>query len=48
MWSPDSSAVAFMTTIGLDGGDLMVVDAETGVVTKPDPTVVGEQLLVDP
>jgi TolB protein len=37
MFSPDSSAVAFMTTIGLDGGDLMVVDAETGVVTKPDP-----------
>jgi TolB protein len=36
-FSPDSSAVAFMTTIGLDGGDLMVVDAETGVVTKPDP-----------
>ena len=38
-WSPDSSTVAFMTTIGLDGGDLQTVDPSTGIVTAPDPTV---------
>ena len=38
-WSPDSSTLAFMTTIGLDGGDLQTVDFATGTVTAPDPTV---------
>ncbi len=38
-WSPDSSTIAFMTTIGLDGGDLQLVDPETGTVSAPDPTV---------
>ena len=37
-WSPDSSTIAFMTTIGLDGGDLQLVDP-TGEVRGPDPTV---------
>ncbi len=38
-WSPDSSTLAFMTTIGLDGGDLQTVDPSTGIVTAPDPTI---------
>ncbi len=37
-WSPDSSTIAFMTTIGLDGGDLQLVDP-TGDVRIPAPTV---------
>ncbi len=37
-WSPDSSTIAFMTTIGLDGGDLQLVDP-TGDVRSPAPTV---------
>jgi Tol biopolymer transport system component len=38
-WSPDSSTIAFMTTIGLDGGDLQTVDPATGIVSAPEPTV---------
>lgn len=36
-WSPDSSRIAFMTTIGLDGGDLELVDLETGDLATPNP-----------
>ncbi|HTN80035.1 MAG TPA: hypothetical protein VMK16_10200 [Acidimicrobiales bacterium] len=38
-WSPDSSTLAFMTTIGLDGGDLQLVDPGSGGVRSPDPTL---------
>ena len=36
-WSPDSSKIAFMRTIGLDGGDLYIADPESGAVSTPDP-----------
>jgi TolB protein len=36
VWSPDSSKIAFMRTIGLDGGDLYVADPDAGTVTTPD------------
>jgi hypothetical protein len=36
-WSPDSSKIAFMRTIGLDGGDLYVADPDSGAVITPDP-----------
>ena len=38
-WSPDSSTIAYMPTIGLDGGDLQLVDPDTETVSSPDPTV---------
>ncbi len=38
-WSPDSSTIAFMTTIGLDGGDLQLVDPDSGNVSSPEPPV---------
>jgi hypothetical protein len=38
-WSPDSSSIAFMTTIGLDGGDLELVDFETEDLGTPEPPV---------
>jgi dipeptidyl aminopeptidase/acylaminoacyl peptidase len=37
VWSPDSSQIAFMRTIGLDGGDLYVADPDSGAVVTPDP-----------
>jgi hypothetical protein len=37
VWSPDSSQIAFMRTIGLDGGDLYVADPDSGAVITPDP-----------
>jgi hypothetical protein len=37
VWSPDSSKIAFMRTIGLDGGDLYVADPGSGAVITPDP-----------